>query len=110
MLCRLRPLTLSVAVLLGPRAAATWSICAVDTSTGEVVVASATCLEDFNLQQALPAVLVGVGGAAAQSQIDMNAVDRQKISDALLAGATAQEVATSPRRATCSCARASTAW
>ncbi|MDF1800512.1 MAG: DUF1028 domain-containing protein [Planctomycetota bacterium] len=60
-------------------ARATWSIVVCDTATGEVIVASATCLENFDLQAGLPVVRPGIGGAAAQSMIDSGAVNRKKI-------------------------------
>jgi hypothetical protein len=81
----------AVAVLM-PRASATWSIIAIDQSTGQVAVASATCLDSFDLKKALPVVLVGVGGACAQSAIDTGALNRKKIWDALLAGIPASDI------------------
>lgn len=69
---------LTVCVLVAP-SQATWSIVLTDTSTGEVIVASATCIENFDLQVGLPVVRPDIGGAAAQSMIDTGAVNRQKI-------------------------------
>ena len=54
------------------RADATWSIIAVNTQTGEVAVGSATCLTSFDLRALTPVVVVGVGGAAVQSQGDFD--------------------------------------
>ena len=68
---------LTVAFLLPARA--TWSIVVTDTATGEVIVASATCLENFDLQFGLPVVRPDIGGAAAQSMIDAGAVNRKII-------------------------------
>jgi len=76
---------LVVTLLLTP-AQATWSIVLTDTSTGEVIVASATCIENFDLQFGLPVVRPDIGGAAAQSMIDSGAVNRQKIWNKLGAG------------------------
>lgn len=66
-------------LLLALPASATWSIVAINVRTGEVGVASATCLENFNLKKWTPVVVVGVGGAAAQSIIDSNATNRRTI-------------------------------
>ncbi len=73
----------SLALLAFP-AGATWSIVAVNSRTGEVAVASATCLASFNLRHAVPVIVVGKGAAAAQSVIDVGAVNRTKIYEALL--------------------------
>ena len=54
------------------RADATWSIIAVNTQTGGVAVGSATCLTSFDLRALTPVVVVGVGGAAVQSQGDFD--------------------------------------
>ena len=57
-------------VLLASVAEATWSIVVVDRATGEVCVATATCLAGFNIANAVPVVVVGKGAAAAQSYIE----------------------------------------
>ena len=85
-------LVLGTAALLAPAASATWSIVAVNTRTGEVCIASATCLDGLNLQQLTPVVLVGVGGACAQSAGDGTGVNRQRIHDDMIAGMTPQEI------------------
>ena len=65
------PLAVALAMLLlCAQALATWSIVIVNTRTGEVCVASATCLPNFNLRKATPVVIPGVGVAAAQSYLD----------------------------------------
>jgi hypothetical protein len=64
---------------------ATWSIVVVDTSTHEVGVAAATCLSNFDLQAGLPMILVDVGAAAAQSQVDTGAANRIRIRNEMLA-------------------------
>jgi hypothetical protein len=86
MIPRLGLLSLLLLALLAPPAGATWSIILVDSATGEVGIASATCLEGFDLLKALPVVVVGKGAAAAQSAIDMGAKNRKKIWDAFHAG------------------------
>ena len=70
---------------------ATWSIVVVDTRTREVGVAAATCLTTFDLQAGLPMILVDVGTATAQSLVDLNAVNRIRIHNAMIA-------ATAPNR------------
>ena len=66
-------------LIVASTALATWSIVVVDTRTGEVCVASATCISGFDLKPNLALVKVGVGGAAAQSWVDTGAVNRQRI-------------------------------
>ena len=68
------------------QAAATWSIVFVDSRTGEMGIASATCLANFDLQANSPVVVVGRGMAAAQSSVDVGGANRTRIRDALLAG------------------------
>lgn len=67
-------------------APATWSIVVADRATGEVCVATATCLANFDLQRYVPMIVVGEGGAAAQSSIDIQAVNRRRIRDGLRRG------------------------
>src|SRR5262249_17844069 len=68
-LMRQIPLLLLALVLGAPsRALATWSVIAVDRSTGRVVIASATCVDrDDEFLKGVQAVVVpGQGGAAGQ--------------------------------------------
>ncbi len=71
--------TVLVAAVVTAPARSTWSIVAVDTATGEVCVASATCLTGINLRNELAVVRVGLGGGAAQSQIDQSGKNRREI-------------------------------
>ncbi|MFT4709909.1 MAG: hypothetical protein ACI9D0_002202 [Bacteroidia bacterium] len=71
-------LFLTLAILVIP-AGATWSIVLTNTKTGEVIVASATCVPNLDLLKLLPVVRVDIGGAAAQSWGDTGAVNRMKI-------------------------------
>lgn len=75
-----------------PAARATWSIVVVNTRTGEVAVASATCLDGFDLEFFLPVIVPGVGAAAAQSIVDSSGVNRRKIWDLLQAGVDPQSI------------------
>jgi hypothetical protein len=68
-----RVLVLAVALLALPaRAFATWSVIAVDRSTGRVVIASATCVngDDMFLPGVQAVVVPGKGVAACQSAVD----------------------------------------
>lgn len=67
-------------------ASGTWSIVIIDTRTGEVALGSATCLTGFDLQANTPVMLVGVGGATAQSSVDTNGWNRTYIRDRFLDG------------------------
>ncbi len=55
---------------------ATWSIVVVDVETGEVGIASATCLVNFDLRRNLAVVVPGLGAAAAQSIVDQTGANR----------------------------------
>jgi uncharacterized Ntn-hydrolase superfamily protein len=69
-----RPVAAAAALVLAAApAAATWSICVLDTRTGEVVVAGATCIPDFYLPQPIACVAVGKGCGASQSFVLHNA-------------------------------------
>jgi hypothetical protein len=68
------------------QAAATWSILIVDTRTGEMGLASATCLTNLDLLQLTPVLLGGVGGATAQSAGDTTGQNRTFIRDRLIEG------------------------
>ncbi len=64
---------LAVALFLLPvEAAATWSIIAIDRSTGRVVISSATCAATApnQLKQLQAVVVPGIGVAAAQAGVD----------------------------------------
>ncbi|MCK6447119.1 MAG: DUF1028 domain-containing protein [Planctomycetes bacterium] len=78
-------------VLAAPAAFATWSIVVVDTKTGEVGVACATCLSG-TLEQHVPLIQPGYGAAAAQSMIDATAKNRKVIWNGFLAGSTPREI------------------
>lgn len=84
-------LLLAAALLLAPPARSTWSIVAVDTRTGEVVIAAATCL-NLDLRIYLPVLRVGVGGACAQSAVDGTGQNRIMIWNGLQSGLTAEQI------------------
>lgn len=78
----MRKLAIAALLLLLPRAAfATWSIIAIDIRTGQVIIASATCVRQMSFSQRQPngardlmdvqAVIVpGIGVAACQAGVD----------------------------------------
>ena len=67
---RLGALLAGLLILASP-ALATWSLVVLNTRTGEVCVASATCLGNkFPLKLWLPVIVVEQGGGVAQSMID----------------------------------------
>ncbi len=79
---------LSAVLLLSGPALATWSIVVVNTKTGEVCVASATCIPAFVLKPRLAVLLVGQGGAACQSQIDTTSQNKLYIWNGIQSGLT----------------------
>lgn len=78
--------------LVPTRAEATWSIIAVDSETGVVVIASATCVSAEGLRErgglkSIQAVVVpGVGVAAAQAGVDSSRENQMLIFEELGAG------------------------
>jgi len=69
---RLFVLVTAAVLALPATAAATWSVIAVDRSTGRVVIASATCVDrDDQFLPGVQAVVVpGTGVAACQASVD----------------------------------------
>lgn len=65
---------------------ATWSIILIDTRTGEIAVASATCLTNFDLAVWVPVIVVGRGAGCAQSFVDPTGATRLYIRDQLALG------------------------
>lgn len=68
---RLR-LAVALSLLIPSTASATWSVIAVDLSTGRVVIASATCVDrdDMFLRGVQAVVVPGKGVAACQASVD----------------------------------------
>lgn len=85
-----RLLALPLVALLAPTPGATWSIVCVDTATGEICVATATCLEDLDIQTAVPVMRVGIGAAAAQAFV--SAPNKVTIWTGFGAGDTPQQI------------------
>jgi uncharacterized protein DUF1028 len=63
---KLLPALLAVALLTAPLRA-TWSILVINTRTGEMVIASATCVDNSDLLNWTPVVLPGIGIAVCQA-------------------------------------------
>ncbi len=78
-------------VLLTSQALATWSIVVVNRRTGEVCVASATCIENFNLRNGIGVIASEVGCGATQS-LATSAATRLEIHDLMLEGVPPQEI------------------
>ena len=74
------------------QASATWSILIADVRTGEVAVASATCVTGIDLRAETPVLLAGIGGVTAQSFVDVTGQNRTFARDGLLAGRTPQQI------------------
>lgn len=87
-----RPLATILALLLaaGP-ALATWSIVVVNLETGEICVASATCIPGLNLRGLTPVLIPEVGGATAQAAGDSIGT-RILIHDDLLLGKSPESI------------------
>jgi hypothetical protein len=79
-------LVLGFSVLVQAAANATWSIVLVDKQKGEVAIGCATCLTDTDLELLVPVMLVGIGGACAQSQVDSSGENRRLIWDRMIEG------------------------
>lgn len=67
-------------------ASATWSIVLVNKDTREIIFCGATCIQNFDFQQAVPVVLVGHGAAAAQSLVDGTGANKQLIIEGFQTG------------------------
>lgn len=84
--------------LLPTAASATWSVIAVDTRTGVVVVASATCVTAEGLRsrgglKSIQAVVVpGIGVAAAQAGVDGTRANQTLIFEQIRAGTDPDEI------------------
>jgi hypothetical protein len=81
-----RALALLAAVFaLAGSTGATWSIVVVNRRTGEICIASATCIPRQDLTEWTPVLLVGVGGGVTQSVLD-DGSNKVRIWEGFLAG------------------------
>jgi len=62
--------------LLSGNLCATWSIIIIDTRTGEIAIGSATCIVGADLRSMTAVLVVGKGGACAQSYVDASGNNR----------------------------------
>ncbi|USN99689.1 MAG: DUF1028 domain-containing protein [Phycisphaeraceae bacterium] len=76
----------------GSTASATWSILIADTRTGEIAVASATCVPNIDLREETPVLLLGRGAATAQSAVDSTGGNRARIFEGFAAGLTPDQI------------------
>ncbi len=65
---------------------ATWSICLTDSATKEVAVGTVTCLDNLDLLELVPVVVVGKGTGACQSAGDLFGTRRPIIFNGLING------------------------
>lgn len=84
-------LSILALVLLTGQVFATWSIVVVNRRTGEICVASATCIETFNLRTALSILSAEAGGGAAQAMVSPLST-RILINDLLALGVPPEEI------------------
>lgn len=97
---RLAALTLAALALLPNALSATWSIIAVDRTTGRVVIASATCVAQARfagfpaegLMDIQAIVVPGVGVAAAQAGVDPTRENQRLIHREIAAGTAPEEI------------------
>lgn len=92
---RLIPLlSLVASVLLPSRAYATWSVIAVDLSTGRIVIASATCVNnnDMFLMGVQAVVVPGKGVAACQANVDGTHANQMLVFDELEKGTPPEKI------------------
>lgn len=75
-----------VPLLLATGLPATWSIILIDTRTGEIGVASATCLTSIDLRKETPVLVVGTGAATAQALLQPSGTNRMLIFQELKQG------------------------
>src|SRR5438309_5316452 len=83
-----------LAALLPSTAYATWSVIAVDASTGRVVIASATCVnrDDAFLMGIQAVVVPGKGVAACQAGVDNTHTNQKLVFDELQKGTDPQKI------------------
>src|SRR5437868_9751736 len=87
-------LAFAVVVVTHTNAFATWSVVAVDRKTGQVVIASATCVPQQafagfpakGLKDVQAIIIPGVGVAAAQANVDRTRLLQKRIADELNRG------------------------
>jgi hypothetical protein len=96
MLLRRFAIVFAALLALPPSASATWSVVAVDRSTGRVVIASATCVNgDDDFLKGVQAVVVpGKGVAACQAAVDGTHANQMLVFQELQKGTDPEEIIT----------------
>ncbi len=79
-------------LFLASPAKATWSIVVINRETGELAVATSTCIAGFDIATAVPVIRVGYAAGAAQSFVISQATNRRRIFRNSLRGATPQQL------------------
>ena len=85
------PAAMLALLLFTGQALATWSIVVVNTVTGEICVACATCIENFDLRAAV-GILAQEAGAGASQAFGAPRSTRTLINDLLLMGVPPEEI------------------
>ena len=94
MIKRLALAAASLVAFCAGAANATWSILIVNTRTGEIGVASATCLVALDLRELTPMLVTELGGLTAQSAGDSRGVNRTFVRDRMIEGVAPADIVT----------------
>lgn len=84
----------AVVAAAGAPASATWSILIADTRTGEIALASATCVSGIDLREHTPVIVTGVGACTAQSVVDTTGQNKVFVRDRFLQGVAPEDIVT----------------
>ncbi|MEM6671816.1 MAG: DUF1028 domain-containing protein [Planctomycetota bacterium] len=82
----------ALALAFAAPARATWSIVVLNRETGELAVATSTCISDFDISRFVPVIRVGYAAGAAQSFVVSGAFNRRRIYRNSLRDATPQQM------------------
>ncbi len=85
-------LALVLSIFIAGPASATWSIVVLNRLTGELAVATSTCIANSDISRAVPVIRVGHAAGAAQSFVLSNASNRRIIFRNSVRGATPQQL------------------
>ncbi|MEM9803213.1 MAG: DUF1028 domain-containing protein [Planctomycetota bacterium] len=81
-----------LAIVLVAPARATWSIVVLNRDTGELAVATSTCIPSSDISSAVPVLRVDYAAGAAQSVVLQSAENRLRIYENSVRGATPQQL------------------
>ena len=93
-------LTIALGLLMHSSAFATWSLLALDTRTGQVIIASATCVPQSrfpprpsrDLMDIQAVIVPGIGVAACQANVDNTGENQQLVFEELKKGTSPDEI------------------